>query len=296
MAVSLLAALPAGALAAAISKNFELTKEMLEISVFGGQTIKAPQVANAGFHSMGRGPRALAKAYAKFGVEISPELLLILEELLEALGLATAGSGNGKGGSGRGSGTGSGTGSGGGKNNQSAPASQGMVAAVPQMFDSEYLAQVSIGTPPQTLNLDFDTGSSDLWVFSSETPKTEQTGQALYNIASSSTAKKLDGATWSITYGDGSGSSGDVYTDTVSIGGVTVAKQAVESATQVSSSFANDTASSGLLGLAMDTINQVQPTPQKTFFSNAMPNLAMPLFTANLKKSQGRLQSFFFAL
>src|SRR3569833_83579 len=110
-----------------------------------------------------------------------------------------------------------------------------MVAAVPQMFDSEYLAQVSIGPPPQVLNLDFDTGSTDLRVF---------------NIAASSTARRLQGATWSIKYGDGSSSSGDVFTDVVSIGGVTVQNQAVESATQVSSSFQNGAAAAGRRGRA----------------------------------------------
>ena len=134
--------------------------------------------------------------------------------------------------------------------------------------------------------LNFDTGSSDLWVFSSETAAGALGGQKLYNINESSTARKLDNQTWNISYGDGSHASGNVYLDKVSIGGVTVPQQAIESAQMVAEQFTQDAASSGLVGLGFDSINQVRPSKQKTFISNALRYLAEPLFTVNLRKAE----------
>lgn len=105
---------------------------------------------------------------------------------------------------------------------------EGSAAATPiDTFDDAYVTPVSIGTPAQILNLDFDTGSSDLWVFSSLTASSSVDEQDLYTPGDSTTAKLQSGSTWDISYGDGSSSSGVVYTDVVAIGGVTVTAQAV---------------------------------------------------------------------
>lgn len=64
----------------------------------------------------------------------------------------------------------------------------------------------------------------------------------------------LSGDTWSIRYADDSSASGNVYSDSVNVGGTMVKNQAVESATNASASFING-AGDGLLGLAFDVLN-----------------------------------------
>ncbi|KAL9125313.1 MAG: hypothetical protein Q9217_005471 [Psora testacea] len=160
----------------------------------------------------------------------------------------------------------------------------GTVSANPESYDSEYLCPVTIGG--QTLNLDFDTGSSDLWAFSSELSASSQNGHSVYDPSRSSTSKLLSGETWSISYGDGSGASGNVYADTVKVGATTATTQAVELAQSISAQFQQDVNNDGLLGLAFSQINTVTPDQQKTFFDNVKSTLAAPLFTANLLKGK----------
>lgn len=124
--------------------------------------------------------------------------------------------------------------------------------------------------------------TSKRWVFSTELPASEQTGHSVYNPGTSGTLD--NGETWSISYGDGSSASGNVFFDTVVVGGTTVTGQAVEAAQTISAQFQADTANDGLLGLAFDSINTATPNKVATFFQNAIPTLAAPLFTANLKK------------
>jgi len=162
-------------------------------------------------------------------------------------------------------------------------AGTGVVIATPEKGDVEYLAPISIGG--QTMNMDFDSGSSDLWVFNTQLATASQTGHTNFNPEKSTTFALMQGATFSISYGDGSGAAGNVGTDTVDIGGATVTKQAIELATAVSASFVQDTQSNGLVGLAFSKLNTVKPTAQKTFFDNALPSLPLPVFTADLRKA-----------
>ncbi|KAG9972556.1 acid protease, partial [Aureobasidium melanogenum] len=156
----------------------------------------------------------------------------------------------------------------------------GEVAATPADNGAEYLSPVTIGG--QKLNLNFDTGSSDLWVFSTALSSSEIGQHSAFNPSKSSSYQELQGYSFSLSYGDGSGAAGVVGTDTVDIGGATVTRQAIELATSVSSAFVSDADSDGLVGLAFSNLNSVSPTPQKTFFDNIMSELAQPVFTACL--------------
>ncbi|KAJ5204359.1 uncharacterized protein N7498_005238 [Penicillium cinerascens] len=160
-----------------------------------------------------------------------------------------------------------------------AAAERGSATTYPQANDEDYLTPVTVGAG--TLNLNFDTGSADLWVFSSELPASEQAGHTLYTPSSS--ASQIPGATWSISYDDGSSASGNVFDDVVDVGGVTATSQAVEAAETVSQEFLQNTASDGLLGLAFSIINTVRPTQQTTFFDTVKSQLDLPLFAVTLK-------------
>jgi hypothetical protein len=158
-----------------------------------------------------------------------------------------------------------------------------------------YLATVSIGTPAQSLNLDFDTGSADLWVWSTELPSSTTSsasakGHTVFDPSKSSTFNKTEGSTWNISYGDGSGASGDVGTDTLILGGISVENQSIELASKLSAQFVQSEGD-GLLGLAFGSINTVQPTPVATPVENMSAQEDIPkdaeLFTAFLANESG---------
>ena len=89
---------------------------------------------------------------------------------------------------------------------------RGAVKLTDQEDDLEWTGSISIGSPAQSFTIDFDTGSSDLWVPSAQRCS-GCSGKRTYNPSSSSSSQSQKG-TFSIEYADGSTVSGPVYKDT----------------------------------------------------------------------------------
>ncbi|KAK2789938.1 Type I transmembrane sorting receptor [Onygenales sp. PD_10] len=155
------------------------------------------------------------------------------------------------------------------------------VTAIPEPFDLEYLSPVNVGG--QILNLAIDTGSADLWVFSSQLPVKDRTGHDYYVTHPE---KLLNGSFWEVQYGDGSHAKGNVYMDTVSINDVVAPRQAIQAAQEVGFVFSRDTNNDGILGLGFNFINSIRPKAQLGFFDNVKDTLPEPIFTATLKHEE----------
>ncbi|KAI9314377.1 Syncephapepsin [Dichotomocladium elegans] len=159
----------------------------------------------------------------------------------------------------------------------------GVVPMTDYEYDVEYYGVVSVGTPPQDLKLDFDTGSADLW-FASEGCTNCGSSQTLFQPSESSTFSQPSKIPWSISYGDGSTAGGYLAQDTVTLGGYAIKNQTIDLASKESSSFQNGPID-GLLGLAFNTITSVEgiKTPMDNLVSQGL--ISEPIFGVYLGKA-----------
>ncbi|CAL8323293.1 unnamed protein product [Merluccius merluccius] len=117
--------------------------------------------------------------------------------------------------------------------------------------DLSYYGVISIGNPPQSFSVIFDTGSSNLWVPSDYCNSRACQNHKKYSPQNSHTFK------WgtepiSIQYGTGS-MTGYLAVDTVEVGGITVANQ-VFGMSQTEAPFMASMFADGILGLAFQSI------------------------------------------
>ncbi|CAO3628892.1 unnamed protein product [Mucor hiemalis] len=159
--------------------------------------------------------------------------------------------------------------------------SSGKVPVINHANDSEYYGTVAIGTPPQKFKVNFDTGSSDLWIASTLCSSCK--GHKRYDPKKSKTYIK-DGRKWSISYGDGSTANGILASDKINIGGIVIKKQTIGLAKYESSSFESDPVD-GLLGLGFNKITTVKGvrTPVDNMIKQKL--ISKPIFGVSLGKA-----------
>lgn len=120
-------------------------------------------------------------------------------------------------------------------------------------MDAQFYGPVSAGTPEQTFNVIYDTGSSNLWLPSKQC--TDCGLKPKYDSTKSSTYHK-NGTAWKIMYGSGP-VSGFLSEDAVKVGDVTVPSQVFAEVTDVSGLGAAYSVGkfAGILGLAFQSIS-----------------------------------------
>ncbi|KAF9571419.1 Leucine aminopeptidase 1 [Mortierella alpina] len=123
------------------------------------------------------------------------------------------------------------------------------------LLDKQWVAAMMIGSSQQEFSVIFDTGSSDLWVPSSNCYSQACLSLRRFNPAKSSTFQSLN-LPWSINYADSLSVSGTIAVDDVTIAGIKINKQTFGPASVV---YGSPTALEfdGMLGLAFDSNSEI---------------------------------------
>ncbi|KPI41215.1 putative aspartic-type endopeptidase OPSB [Cyphellophora attinorum] len=130
-----------------------------------------------------------------------------------------------------------------------------------------YWLNITVGTPPQAIALDIDTGSSDLVVISSSVKACSDAGMCrggAFDSAKSSTYQLILQNGSDVAYGDGTEFIGDLFTDVMSVGGIDIKKGALFAGLTnglINGSITND--GIGTIGIGYRALSGITPLTEQ---------------------------------
>ena len=144
--------------------------------------------------------------------------------------------------------------------------------------NTQYVGRVGIGTPPQYLDVIFDTGSSNLWVTSCLCDSDACQLHACFDSSSSSSYKEV-GYDVEVKFGTGN-IEGFISQDTFSLGPLKIRGQNFGEITVENGDVFHTARFSGIMGLAFPSLSAYDFTP---VFDNIMAQdlLAEPMIPEN---------------
>lgn len=147
-----------------------------------------------------------------------------------------------------------------------------------------YFTTCTVGSPPQNLTMQLDTGSSDVWVPSSKAPictrKQDKSNPGCtfgtFDSAQSSTFAMVGADQFRITYVDGSGSKGDYFMDSFEIGGANLINMTMGLGRQTDIPY-------GLVGVGYASNEAIVASTQS--LNASYPNLPLHMMEEGLIKT-----------
>jgi hypothetical protein len=111
---------------------------------------------------------------------------------------------------------------------------------------------MGIGTPPQMFSMDFDTGSSDIWV---PLANCSTCGKDHSFNPDKSSTYEYTGFPWTLEYADGSTAEGYTVMDAITLGDLYSVNQTIGLANNESGEFAKDSSLDGIFGLGFPALS-----------------------------------------
>lgn len=170
-----------------------------------------------------------------------------------------------------------------GVGDSSGSAAGNSIETLKNYMDAQYFGEIGLGSPIQTFNVIFDTGSANLWIPSKKCRSPACWTHKNYNSAASSTYE-ADGRALEIHYGSGS-MKGFLSRDTLSVAGLEVHNQTFGEATTLPGITFLAAHFDGILGMAFDEISvDNAKTPFRQMIDSGL--VSEPLFSVWLNRDK----------